>query len=407
MADGLLSGFRALDLTDYNGFACGKILATLGVEVIKVEKPGGDPGRRIPPFFKSEGLYWLCWNTDKRSITLDLETSQGRDLFKKLVAKSDFVLESFQPGYLDHLDLGYEGLCKANPKIILASISPFGQKGPQSHYKGPELVVSAMSGVLDNTGFPDRAPSKEALDSCYFHANVAAALGSVMAHYYRGISGEGQHVDVSSQEVASSRTIINQVLWEFDKRLLKRSGPVNQFGTMSFRWVWTCKDGHVFWSFVGGAIGSPANKALSGWIDEDGMENPLREIDWDTFDIGKAPAELAAKLQETVAEFFLKHTTKEIAEQGLKRGANTFVVNNVVDVFEPPQLAARDFWITLDHPELGTSLTYPRQLILSSETENFVTRRAPTAGEHNHEIYGEELGLSSEEITSLQTANAI
>ena len=114
-----------------------KFLAALGVETIKVEPPGGDPARGIPPYLHSEpdinkSLYWLAFNTDKRSITLNLEAEQGREIFKKLVARSDFVIESFKPGYLDSLGLGYEGLSKINPRIILTSITPFGQKGPYS-----------------------------------------------------------------------------------------------------------------------------------------------------------------------------------------------------------------------------------------------------------------------------------
>jgi crotonobetainyl-CoA:carnitine CoA-transferase CaiB-like acyl-CoA transferase len=197
MAKGLLSGFRALDLTDEKGFVCGKILATMGVDVIKVERPGGDPARCLPPFAKGtpdpeKSLNWLLYNTDKRGVTLNLENDRGQTLFKELVKGADFVLESFTPGYLDEWGLGYDKLSKINKRMIMASITPFGQKGPYSRYKGSELVASAMSGVLLSNGFDDRPPVKEGLDALFFHANAAAAFGSIMAHYDRETTGEGQ-----------------------------------------------------------------------------------------------------------------------------------------------------------------------------------------------------------------------
>ena len=241
MADKLMNGFRALDLTDDKGFVCGKILATLGVDVIKIEKPGGDSARNIPPFFHGspdleKSLYWFAFNSDKKSITLNLESKRGKELFLKLVEKADFVLESFMPGYLDKIGLGYEILNKVNPRIIMTSITPFGQKGPYSQYKGCELVASAMGGILENIGEPDRPPVKEALDSVYFQAGADAALGTMMAHYYCQSTGEGQPVDVSIQECATSRNTDNILIWQFDQRLVKRNGPISMLGTMHSRW---------------------------------------------------------------------------------------------------------------------------------------------------------------------------
>ena len=137
---GFLSPFRVLDLTDELGFLCGKILGDLGADVIKIEKPGGDPSRNIGPFFHNQihpekSLYWFAFNNNKRGITLNLETSRGRDLFCQLAAKSDFIIESFSPGYLDGIQLGYTALSRLNPRVILTSITPFGQTGPYSRFK--------------------------------------------------------------------------------------------------------------------------------------------------------------------------------------------------------------------------------------------------------------------------------
>jgi crotonobetainyl-CoA:carnitine CoA-transferase CaiB-like acyl-CoA transferase len=414
MARGLLSGFRALDLTDEKGFVCGKILASMGVDTIKVEKPGGDPARNLPPFYgqtpdPEKSLYWLVYNTDKRGITLNLETNRGQELFKELVKRSDFVLESFIPGYLDDLGLGYEALSKVNPRIIMTSITPFGKKGPYSRYKGGELIASAMSGVLLSNGYEDRAPVKEALDANYFHANAAAALGTIMAHYHREATGEGQQVDVSAQEVGASRNTNNIIAYQFDRRFLNRSGDCQWLGLRPARWIWRCKDGFLWHNLMGGKIGAPANRALSQWMDDDGMENPLREIrDWEKYDRSAVTAEQRAVREEAMEKFFLTHTKKELDKEGRRRGINATVANSPPDVLEHPQLKARNYWAELNYPKLGAAAPrYGKYFFLSSETENYIRRAAPLIGEHNSEIYEKELGLSDAQLAALKEAEVI
>jgi benzylsuccinate CoA-transferase BbsE subunit len=413
MTDSLLTGFRALDLTDEKGFICGKILATLGVEVIKIEKPWGDPARNIPPFYHDapdpeKSLCWFAFNTDKRSITLNLETDQGQDLFRKLVEKADFVLESFSPGYLDGLGLGYEALSRINKRIILTSITHFGQKGPYSRFKGSELVDSAMGGVVWDIGYPDRPPIREVMDSVYFHANAVASLGTIMSHYYREISGEGQQVDISIQEVAASRTSLHLLHWQWDKYLLKRAGPMSQTGSRSSRWIWPCKDGFILWAFMGGTIGMQSNQALSQWMDDEGLENPLSQTtNWESLDMATMSQQSREAFQAVVANIFLKLTKKKIAEEAFKRGIILAIVNDLSDVLGNPQLVARNYWIDLYHAELGITVSYPRHFFLCSETENYVRRQAPRIGQDNDEIYGKELGLFGQEIAALKEANVI
>jgi crotonobetainyl-CoA:carnitine CoA-transferase CaiB-like acyl-CoA transferase len=400
-------------MTDEKGFVCGKILGALGVDAIKVERPGGDPARGIPPFVQNtpdpeKSLYWYAFNTDKRSITLNLEVRQGQDLFRRLVEKADFVLESFVPGYMDGLGLGYEALTRVNPRIIVTSITPFGQKGPYAQYKGSELIASAMGGVLLTTGEPDRPPVREGPDSIYFHAGAAAALGAVIAHRHREITGEGQQVDVSLQGVVASRTFTNLVIYEFKKSLIKRSGSVRKIGARATRWIWQCKDGYVFWAFMPGKFGAPANRVLSKWIDEDGLENPLNKVtNWDEFDLTVISREELDAHEEAIAKFFMNHTKKEIAEEGLRRGLNATSIDSPPDVLENRQLEARGYWVDLEHPESGSRLRYPRQFFLCDHTQNFVKRQAPPVGEDNEDIYVKELGLSSAEIAALKKAGVI
>lgn len=145
----LLEGYRILDLTDEKGFLCGKILGEMGADVILVEKPGGSSARQIGPFYKEiphpeKSLFWFAYNANKRGITLDLDKEEGRLLFEKLVRTADVIVESFTPGYMESLGFGYEQLSQINPRIILTSISCFGQKGPYSHYKGSDMICWAM-----------------------------------------------------------------------------------------------------------------------------------------------------------------------------------------------------------------------------------------------------------------------
>ena len=161
--DTMLSPYRVLDLTDEKGQLTGKLFGDLGADVIKVEKPGGDPSRNLGPFYHDEvdpekSLNWFAFNTSKRGITLDIEKSEGQELFKKLVKTADFVIESFPPGYMDNLGLGYSDLEKVNPGIIMAAITPFGQTGPYRDLKAPDIVLWAMGGRMFAIGDADRPP---------------------------------------------------------------------------------------------------------------------------------------------------------------------------------------------------------------------------------------------------------
>lgn len=411
MSDALLSGTRALDLTDETGFVCGKVLAELGVDVIKVERPGGDASRLIPPFHENtpgieRSLYWRSFNTGKRGITLDIETSDGAELLRSLVAESDFVIESFTPGYLESLGLGYEQLREINPKLVFVSVTHFGQVGPYSQYQGSELIAMAMSGVLNNTGDADRPPVKESLDSGLFHAGVSAALGAVMGLYHATRTGIGQHVDVSVQEVAASRLTSSLVAWD-ERIALQRDGNRSQMGPTPTEWFWACKDGYLFFHMLGGAFGAPANKALSDWMDEYIDDNPLREVDdWMRFDKAGISVEQWARFEAAIRPFFLRFTKEEIREQTLKRGTNATVGNDPHDLLENEQLRSRGYWTTLADPILG-DMEFPKYFFQARTSENHALVPAPTVGADNETVYGTDLGLSSERILELRNANVI
>jgi crotonobetainyl-CoA:carnitine CoA-transferase CaiB-like acyl-CoA transferase len=265
-----------------------------------------------------------------------------------------------------------------------------------------------MGGVGINTGDADRPPLKEALDTTYFHGSVAAALGAMISYYHCDLTGEGQHVDVSLQEVTAFRMVSGLNAWQFDKLILKRQGPRQTIGRVATPWFWTCKDGYLFWHMMGGMLGASANKALSDWMDETETDNPMREItDWVNFDKAMMPQEQWDRMEAKISAFFMKYTKKEIEEESLKRGLNAVIVQDAADVLACEQLAARGYWALIDDPSIGVSMNYPKYFFLCNETENYVRRPAPAAGADNDDIYVKELGLTAAEMESLKAANVI
>src|SRR4029434_3118241 len=226
---GLLSPYRVLDLSNELGFLCGKILGDLGADVIKIETPGGDPARRLGPFYGDQpdpekSLFWFGFNNNNAGITLNLESARGRELFSQLVAKADFVIETFTPGYLDGLNLGYTALAKLNSRLVLTSITPFGQTGPYSKFKASDIEIMALSGCMSLTGDPDRPPLRVTFPPYYGWTRSYAAIGALIAHYHRELTSEGQQVDVSAQACLLWAVSHAHTFWDLNRHVEKRGG---------------------------------------------------------------------------------------------------------------------------------------------------------------------------------------
>jgi crotonobetainyl-CoA:carnitine CoA-transferase CaiB-like acyl-CoA transferase len=261
--DSLLGGCRVLDLTDEKGLLCGKLLAELGADVIKIEPPGGDPARSTGPFYKDithpeKSLFWFFTNLYKKSITLNIESSDGSNIFRRLVESADFVIESFEPGYMESLGLGYPELEKINPRIIVTSITPFGQTGPYAHYKATDLVGVSMGGMVYISSEIDRQPNRVSSPQFYFMGGLHGATGSMVAHYHRELTGEGQHVDVSCQQAVVLSLMVVAEIWDMLKFSYRGMGP--NFagarpgaGPLFSRVIYPCKDGHVIALITGAA----------------------------------------------------------------------------------------------------------------------------------------------------------
>jgi len=411
-----LSLYRVLDLTDEKGLMCGKILADLGADVIQVEKPGGNPARRIPPFFNAtdnpeRSLFWLAFSAGKRSITLDLDTVQGKDIFRRLAGTADFVIESFPPGYLESVGLGFEVLKETNPQLIMASVTPFGQTGPYKDYKAGDLVASAMGGMVYCTGEPDRAPLRVSVDQAYSQAGVHAAVGLLIALHSRTLTGRGQQVDVSMQE-SMVRTLHTQLpYWEYSNRVVERSGIKRFRGGVSTQEIWPCKDGFVSWMFFGGAVGTQQMRLMVEWMQEKGMAGSLGEEveDWSALDLTKVATEKIEAWERIIGDFFLAHNKRELYGEALEKRIPLTPLNDIADVSRDEQLSARDFWVDIEYPELGAGIRYPGFLFLTTEEKCLprVRRRAPLTGEHNEEVYIRELGVSEDEYGNLKKGGVI
>ena len=403
--EGMLSPYRVLDLADEKGLMCGKLMGDMGADVLKIERPGGDPARDIGPFYHDEkdpekSLYWFAVNTSKRGITLDIETAEGRDIFRKLVKTADFVIESFSPGHMDGLGLGYAELEKINPGIIMVSITPYGQTGPYRDNKASDLALWATGAgpLMRSFGDHDRTPYRISHHAqTYFHAGTEAVVGALVALYYRGDSGEGQHVDVSIQECMSFFPVGD---WDFNRRHRPRGispMPVN------VRHIWPCKDGYVMWRYTGGPNAVRHSIPLVNWMAEEGMADDwFKSFDWQSFSHFTTTQDVIDRMEEQTIDFFMTHTKAEMMAGAIKYRIMLYPVAAANDMAESPQLAAREFWPQVEHPELGTSIRYPGRWSNASETPPVISRRAPLVGEHNDEIYVEELDISRESLARLK-----
>ncbi len=388
---GLLAPYRVLDLTTERGHFAGKLLADLGADVIKVEPPEGDPVRRRAPFVDDQpgperSLRWLAWNTNKRSLTLDLSAAAGRDRLLQFAGTADFVLESFAPGQLDNLGLGYETLAQANPGLILVSISPFGQSGPWRDYHATDIVCWAMSGNMSITG-ESAGPPAHISDNCesYLHAGGDAVIGALIALTQRARTGRGQHVDLSIQEATARGLYQVTGSWDMTRRNLPREyRPSVDDGKLP--WTWQCRDGHVIWLAPAGPGANHRLHGLFAWLDAIGTGSELQAVDWDTLKVEELTADDWERLRQLYADVFSGRTKRELYEAATRHDFALFPSATAADTLANEQLQARGFWRDVEHPALGRSIRCPGALARGDREVPAQTQPAPTLGQHNDEL---------------------
>jgi crotonobetainyl-CoA:carnitine CoA-transferase CaiB-like acyl-CoA transferase len=396
----LLSGLRVLDLADERASFCSKLLADMGASVIKVEKPQGDSSRRIGRFWKKSphperSLFFWYNNTNKKGITLNLERSAGKKIFLKLAQKADAVIETFPPGYLRALGMDFEALRTVNPRLILVSVTGFGQTGPRSTYSPCDLAVSAFGGQMYVSGSPDTPPLRAFGEQSYYTASLYAAIGVLMALRKRSLSGKGEHIDMSAQETVISTLEHVMVRFFHEGMIPKRTGSIHWNHSFC---ILPCKDGHI--------LITPLQQweTLVGWMAGENMAEDLEDERW-------LDQEYRLKHVDHIIDVLQiwtkSHTAEELFQLGQLMGFPWAPVQSPEEVLKSPQLKARRFFTHLDHPEFGATVKFPHLPYKSSRSFGKRRKRAPFRGEDNAQVYREELGLSDKDLEELASLKVI
>ena len=394
---GLLQGYRVLDLTSAMGAFCGKLLRDLGMDVIKVEPPAGDALRSEPPFanghvHREGSLCFAYLNAGKRGITVDITKKSGRKLLLDLVARSDIVVESFESGYLDAQNLSYESLIERQKKLILVSVSGFGQDGPYSHFKTPDIVGTAMGGLLYISGDPELAPCNPPETQSYYYASLFAAYGVMLALWQRETRGIGAWIDASIQ---ASMALHEHVAFNYsaEGRVMKRAGSQHQHNAPAN--LFKCKNGYIslfvtqnHWPLL-----------LKVWEDH---PPDLDDPKWINSNLRRSHADYINAQVTSFTSRFLKEDLAELMQQ---HGIPGLPVNSPTDFMKDSHIQARGFFSTVAHPVLGSFQQAGSPFMVDGKRS--APSPAPLLGQHNDEVFCGELGLERSEVQALAVDGVI
>lgn len=394
---GALEGIRVLDLTRVlAGPFCTMMLADMGADVIKIERPKvGDDSRQFAPFKNGESAYYINLNRNKKGVTLNLKAPEGKAMFLEMVKKADVVLENYRPGVMARLGLNYDELKKVNPAIIYASVSGFGQYGPYKNRPGYDIIGQAMSGLMSTTGFPGSSPTRTGTAMSDVLGGLSVTIGILAALNNRYATGKGQEVDVSLVDsTVASLEIINQI-YLVEGRVPERIGnryestyPYDSFKT---------SDGDV-------VIGAANNKLWTELCEV--MGRPELASDERYNEVFKRVA-AHEEVKNLVEQWTTTVTMDEVVEILLEKGVPVAPINTIDRVVNDEHIAkAREMFVELDHPIAGKMKVTGAHIKLS-DTKPSLRTPAPTLGQHNNEVYRELLGYSDEKINELMNDSII
>lgn len=394
---GALQGYKVIDFGQMvSAPFCAKLFSDFGADVIKVESPDGDAARQTGPFPNDEphleksGLFFIN-NTNKRGVTCDVATEEGKALFLRLVAAADILIENNLPGQMKAWGLTYDVLAEANPNLVVISITPFGQTGPYSGWNGYDLNAYHLSGASSRyCGRPGEAPLEHGTFAADYFGGVTGASWGLAAAYGRPVVGSGQQIDVSCAEAIAAAFVGGQNIGGFaqDGKFDKRTGIGMPLGAPAT--IIPCQDGHVWMLAL-----------------EPGQWNGLREVmgnpEWADLEIFQdmfTRAQNADVIYPFIEEWAMQHSKMEIMEKCQAAGCPITAVFTIAEAAEHPHLKARDYFVDVEHPELGVVKTLGAPFKLP-ESPGGPTGPAPLLGQHNAEVYGDWLGLDEGEIRRL------
>ena len=389
-ADAPLKGYRAIELcSTVSGPACARLLADFGADVIKVEPPGGDPVRSMGKHAGDVSLYAATILRNKRSIAVDLKQPEGRRLVRELALKCDLLVDSYRPGVMERLGLGYEELSKENPGLVMVRISGYGQSGPYSQRPGYGAICEAMAGVRNLIGDPDRPPARVAVASTDYLTAVFAAFGAVTALLAREKTGRGQVVDAALYEAAFTQMEAYVPAYETTGFVPQRVGP--NLPNMAPNSLYPTRDGgHVLiaansdatFARLIAAMGQPQLK-----------DDPLMATI-------RARGNNIAYCNEVVSAWTRQHDGAEIERLLLEAEVPVSRVYTMPDIFADPHFAERGMLPRVPHPQLG-ELVHPGVVPRLSATPGRIVKSGPDLGQDTRAILSEDLGLSASEVDAL------
>jgi crotonobetainyl-CoA:carnitine CoA-transferase CaiB-like acyl-CoA transferase len=408
-APGPLAGLRVLELADEKGQFCGKLLGDLGADVVKIEPPGGEPNRHIGPFLDDipdpqRSLSFWYYNTSKRGITLDVTTTDGRRLFERLAGTADVILETFRPGFLASLGLGYETLRERNAGLIMCSLAPFGQTGPWRDFLSSDLLHMAAGGEMASCGYDEadapNAPPIAPGGGNAWHTGCHFAYMAIMAALvYRTVSHDGQYIDVSIHDACALTTEATIASYVYRGEVLRRQTGRHHASGATPRTQFRAKDGTYVCALVGGRLNPKFIKDLADLLDSYGMAGDLRDPKYQ--DQAVITENASHIIDDLVANFIASLPAEEVYHAAQERGFTWGAVRAPEALLDDAHLHDRGFWKQVEHPEFGRSFIYPGEAAIYSDSPWRISRRAPLIGEHNMEIFCDELGLSRGELSML------
>lgn len=390
-----LEGVRVLDLARFiAGPFCSMLLGDMGAEVLKVERPGGEDVRHLAPFKDDESVYAMLYNRNKRAITINTRSERGVELLTKLVEWADVVVENYRPGTLERMGLGYERMREVNPRVILTSISGFGQTGPLRERALFDAIGQAMAGVMSLTGDPEGPPMMTGTYTADHTTGLYATIGTLLALRARDSTGEGQLVDVALLDSMFAAVGVAVPTYLNLGRVMTRTAnrdsltaPGNAFPT-SDGWVYIDAGTGGLFRRLAEAMGRPE------------LADDPRYAD------GNSRYEHLEDLETYITEWTERQSTSELSEALEEAGVPFGAVADMADVAANPQLKARDMVVELEHPSVGP-IRLPGLPIKLSQTPGAIRRPPPVVGQHTAEVLQELCGVSDAELEQLQRDNVV